>query len=164
VREGLAYLESTLGTSISVFVPPHNALSKRGMAAVSAAGLNLLGSFLSFRPSMRQWDAHTLQNWWRVRGYRSASGRSKRDQFVYPYVLRYAHHSEFGCHSLIPGTTVDSLMAGFEEARRVGGDFCIATHYWEVGDAMKSVMLRFLDHAAQYADVRFVAAEELFAS
>ena len=51
VREGLAYLQSTLGTSISVFVPPHNALSKRGMAAVSAAGLNLLGSFLSFRPS-----------------------------------------------------------------------------------------------------------------
>jgi hypothetical protein len=29
---------------------------------------------------------------------------------------------------------------------------------------MKGVLLRFLDHASRYADVRFVAAEELFAS
>ncbi len=54
-------------------------------------------------------------------------------------------------------------MAGFEEARRAGGDFCLATHYWEVGDAMKQVMLRLLDYAARYADVRFVAVEDLFA-
>ena len=63
VAHGLAYLQERLAAPITVFVPPHNALSKRGMAAVSGAGLNLLGSFLSFRPSMRPWDAHTLQNW-----------------------------------------------------------------------------------------------------
>jgi hypothetical protein len=55
-------------------------------------------------------------------------------------------------------------MAGFAEARHAGGDFCLATHYWEVDETMKGVMLRFLDHAATYADVRFVAAEELFAA
>ena len=64
---------------------------------------------------------------------------------------------------LVPGTTLDELTAGFDEARRAGGDFCLATHYWEVDRAMKDVMLRFLDHAARQADVRFVAAEELFA-
>jgi hypothetical protein len=53
VAHGLAYLQERLSAPITVFVPPHNALSKRGMAAVSGAGLNLLGSFLSFRPSMR---------------------------------------------------------------------------------------------------------------
>jgi hypothetical protein len=163
VREGLTYLTSTLGTSISVFVPPHNALSKRGLAAVSEAGLNLLGSFLSFRPSMRAWDSRTLQNWWRVRSYRSASGRSKTDQFVYPFVLRYARHAEFGCHSLIPGTTVEALMAGFEEARRAGGDFCIATHYWEVDQTLKDVLLRFLDRIERVPGVTFGPAEALFA-
>src|SRR5262249_12272341 len=55
VREGRAYLERVLNVPIRVFVPPHNALSKRGLAAVSAAGLNVLGSFLSFRPSNRPW-------------------------------------------------------------------------------------------------------------
>ncbi len=43
-----------------------------------------------------------------------------------------AGHAEFGCHSLVPGTTLEELVAGFEEARRAGGDFCLATHYWEV--------------------------------
>ena len=164
VQEGLAYLRPTLGAEISLFVPPHNALSKHGLAAVGRAGLNILGSFLSFRPSMRPWDRRTPANWWRVSAFRRATGRSKADRLVYPHVLRYADHAEFGCHSLIPGTSLEELVAGFEEARRMGGDFCLATHYWEVSEAMKAVMLRLLDHAAQYADVKFVAAEELFAS
>ena len=164
VRDGLSYLKRTIGPDISVFVPPHNALSKRGLAAVGTARLDILGSFLSFRPSMRPWDRTTLANWWRVRRFRESLGRSKADRFVYPHVIRYADHAEFGCHSLIPGTTLDELVAGFEEARRAGGDFCVATHYWEVSDAMKTVLLRLLDYAAAYADVRFVAAEELFAA
>jgi hypothetical protein len=113
---------------------------------------------------MRPWDTQTAGNWWRVRRFRAATGRSRADRFVYPHVLRYQRHAEFGCHSLIPGTTLDELVAGFEEARRAGGDFCLATHYWEVSDAMKAVMLRLLDYAAKYGDVRFVAAEDLFAA
>ena len=162
VKHGREYLTSILGTAISIFVPPHNAISKRGMAAVTAEGLNLLGSFLSFRPSMRAWDAQTPANWWRVRRYRATTGRRKNDRFVYPFVLRYDGHAEFGCHSLIPGTTLDELVAGFDEARRAGGDFCLATHYWEVDRAMRDVLHRFLDHVAKVPEVRFVACEELF--
>ena len=92
-----------------------------------------------------------------------STGRTRADPLVYPHPLRYADHAEFGCHSLIPGTTIEALVAGFEEARRAGGNFCLATHYWEVSDAMKDVMRRFLDYAAGHAGVRFVAAEELFA-
>ena len=162
LARGQAYLEHVLGTRVRVFVPPHNALSKRGLQAVSAAGLNLLGSFLSFRPSLRPWDHRTLANWWRVRNYRTATNRAKSDRMIYPRVLRYARHAEFGCHGLIPGTTLEELVAGFEEARRSGGDFCVATHYWEVDATLKDVLRRFLDHAAQTPAVSFVAAERLF--
>lgn len=162
VKDGLRELGDTLGAPISVFVPPHNALSKRGLEAVSDAGLNLLGSFLSFRPSMRPWDRRTLANWWRVRAYRHSTGRSRGDQLVYPYVLRYLRHAEFGCHSLVPGTTVDALIAGFEEARRAAGHFCLATHYWEVDATLKGVLLRFLDHVARVPDVALVPVEALF--
>jgi hypothetical protein len=164
VRDGLQYLRATLGASISVFVPPHNALSKRGLAAVARAGLNILGSFLSFRPSMRPWDSRTFGNWLRVRRFRRESVRTRRDRLVYPHVLRYATHAEFGCHALIPGTSLEDLTAAFGEAQRAGGDFCLATHHWEIDDRMRNVMLRFLDHAARHADVRFVSAEELFTS
>jgi hypothetical protein len=162
LAHGQAYLQQVLDTRIRLFVPPHNALSKRGLAAVSGAGLNLLGSFLSFRPSMRPWDRHTAANWWRVRAYRRATGRGKADRMIYPHVLRYRRHAEFGCHGLIPGTTVDELVGGFEEARRAGGDFCVATHYWEVDATLKGVLLRFRDHAARVPGVTFVAAERLF--
>jgi len=163
VREGLAYLQQQLGTTIRIFVPPHNALSRRGLAAVSAAGLNLLGSFLSFRPSLRPWEWRTLANYLRIRRFRALTGRRKHDHFVYPYVLRYRTHREFGCHSLIPGTTFEDLKTGFDEARAHGGDFCIATHYWEVNHTMHSVLMRMLDYMAKFPGVRFVPAEELFA-
>jgi Uncharacterized protein conserved in bacteria (DUF2334) len=162
IADGLRSLTTLLGTPIRIFVPPHNALSKRGLAAVSAARLNLLGSFLSFRPSMRPWDARTFGNWLRVSRFRRATGRTRADRLVYPFVLRYGQHAEFGCHSLIPGTTVDELVQGFSEARDAGGDFCLATHYWEVDAAIKDVLCRFLDYAARFSDVRFVAAEDLF--
>ena len=162
VRDGLRVLTDTLGAPISVFVPPHNALSRRGLEAVSAAGLNLLGSFLSFRPSLRPWDRYTLANWWRVRAYRASTGRTRADQFVYPHVLRYRRHAEFGCHSLVPGTTFETLVAAFDEARRAAGDFCLATHYWEVDATLKDVMRRFLDHVARVPDVTFAPVEALF--
>ncbi len=165
VADGLRYLRETLAPTpgISIFVPPHNAMSKRGLAAVGAAGLNILGSFLSFRPSMRPWDYMTPANWLRIASFRRATGRAKSERLIYPFALRYADHAEFGCHSLIPGTTLDELTRAFDEARNAGGDFCLATHYWEVDAAMKNVLLKLLDYAARDREVRFVAAEELFA-
>jgi peptidoglycan/xylan/chitin deacetylase (PgdA/CDA1 family) len=162
IARGRAYLESLLGCRIHVFVPPHNALSKAGLAAVSDAGLNLLGSFLSFRPSSRPWDRRTAANWLAVQRFRRATGRTRRDGFIYPFPLRYVRHAEFGCHSLVPGTTFDALRDRFEEARASGGDFCVATHYWEIDRSLKAVLDTFLDFAGRQPDVRFVAAEELF--
>jgi predicted deacetylase len=162
LARGQAYLEQVIGTKVRIFVPPHNALSKRGLRAVGSAGLNLLGSFLSFRPSLRPWEPRTLGNWWRVREYRSSLRRARSDRMIYPHVLRYRDHAEFGCHSLIPGTTLDELIEGFEEARRAGGHFCLATHYWEVDATLKDVLLRFLDHAEGTPGVTLVAAERLF--
>ena len=162
VMEGRAYLERVLHTPIRLFVPPHNALSKRGLAAVSLAGMNVLGSFLSFRPTNRAWDRFTFSNWRRIQQFRRATSRTRADRLVYPHPLRYERHAEFGCHGLIPGTTFEDLAAGLDEARRFGGDFCLATHYWEVDERLKGVLLRFLDHAEKSSDVRFVTADELF--
>ena len=82
---------------------------------------------------------------------------------IFPHPLRYANHAEFGCYSLVPGTTLDSLTRGFTEAQAAGGDFCLATHYWEIDATLASVMQAFLDLAARQPRVRFVPVEQLFA-
>ena len=82
---------------------------------------------------------------------------------AWPHPLRYRRHAEFGCHGLIPSTTLEQLIEGVEEARRFGGDFCLATHYWEVDDRLKSILMRFLDYVETLPDARFTAVEELFA-
>jgi predicted deacetylase len=163
MREGRAYLESLLDTRIRVFVPPHNALSKAGLAAASRERLNLLGSFLSFHPRHRPWEARTLANWWQIRQFRARTGRTRADRLVYPFPLRYARHAEFGCHSLVPQTTLEELIRGFDEARALGGHFCVATHYWEVDARIGAILRGIVDYAGQFPDVQFVAAEELFA-
>jgi len=162
VDDGRAYLERLLSTQVRVFVPPHNALSKRGLEAVDRAGLNVLGSFLSFRPSNRPWDWTTPGNWWRIQQFRRATGRTRSQPMIYPHRLQYRRHAEFGCHGLVPGTTLDGLIAGVEEARRFGGDFCLATHYWEIDSRLKKILVDFLDYAERLPGVSFVTADALF--
>jgi len=162
IHDGLSYLRALLATDVSIFVPPHNALSKAGLAAVSGARLNLLGSFLSFHPSRRPFEIRTVPNWWRVQRFRARTARTTRDPMVYPYLLRYRRHAEFGCHSLVPSTEIDALVRGFEVARGAGGDFCLATHYWEIDGRLRGMLLDFLQHVSKYPDVKFVRAEDLF--
>ena len=61
----------------------------------------------------------------------------------------------------MPWTTTDELVAGFEEARRLGGDFCLATHYWEMDDRMAGVLGDIVEHADR-AGATFVSADALF--
>jgi hypothetical protein len=163
LRRGRAELERLFGRPIRTFVPPHNALSRRGLEALDRAGLDVLGTFLSFRPSQKPWGLATAVNYAKLSLFRLRTGRGRRSRLIYPFPLRYKNHAEFGCHLLLPWTTPEELVAGFEEARRLGGDYCLATHYWEIDDQMASVLRTVVDHAER-AGARFVAADALFES
>ena len=97
----------------------------------------------------------------------SAVSRTDRtqplDSLIFRICFATPNHAEFGCYSLVPGTTLDSLTRGFAEAQAAGGDFCLATHYWEIDATLASVMQAFLDFAARQPRVRFVPVEQLFA-
>jgi peptidoglycan/xylan/chitin deacetylase (PgdA/CDA1 family) len=161
LRRGCDYLQSLFGGPVRTFVPPHNALSRRGIEAVDSVGLNVLGSFLSFRPSRKPWSRDTFLNYLRVTAFRVRLKRGRRARLIYPYPLRYKNHAEFGCHLLLPWTSSDELLAGFDQARRLGGDYCLATHYWEIDDRMAAVLRTVIDHAER-AGAQFVVADALF--
>ncbi|MCC6176785.1 MAG: DUF2334 domain-containing protein [Chloroflexi bacterium] len=163
LARGRGYLEALLGVTIRTFVPPHNALSRRGLQAVDAAGLDVLGSFYSFRPDKKPWGVDTLRNYVRISAHRRRTGRSRRDRLIYPWPVRYNRHAEFGCQPLVPRTTLDALLSAFEEAQRFGGDFCLATHYWEIDDRLAALLDAFIEHADR-AGVEWVPADDLFAT
>lgn len=161
LARGTAELERLFGVRIRTFVPPHNALSRRGIEAIDAARLNVLGSFLSFSPRQRPWDRTTPGNYLRVWRYRRQSGRGRHDRMVYPRPLRYGNHAELGCFGLIPGTTIEALRRGFDEMQAAGGDFCLATHYWEFDSAMRQTLRAIIAHA-RASGAQFVHADALF--
>jgi hypothetical protein len=161
LARGLGYLEALLDTQISTFVPPHNALSRRGLLAVDRAGLNVLGSFYSFRPDKKPLGLDALVNYLRISAHRRRTGRGRQDRLIYPWPLRYNRHAEFGCQPLVPRTTLDELLSAFEEARRFGGDFCLATHYWEIDDRLAGMLDAVIEHAERVG-VDWVRADELF--
>ena len=160
-RRGRGYLEALLGRPVHVFVPPHNALSKRGLQAVDHVGLDVLGVFNSFRPDRKPPSLAGALNYLRLLAYRRRTGRTRKDRLIYPFPLRYKNHAEFGCHLLKRETSVEELLTHFEEARQAGGDFCLATHYWEIDDRMAEVLRRVVGHAGR-SGVQFVAADRLF--
>jgi hypothetical protein len=162
LRRGLGYLEALLGVDITTFVPPHNALSRAGLRAVDRVGLNVLGSFYSFRPDKKPFGLDAVANYARIAGHRRRTGRSRQQRLIYPWPLRYNRHAEFGCQPLVPHTTLDELLSAFEEARRFGGDFCLATHYWEIDDRLAGMLDALIAHADR-AGVEWVAADDLFA-
>jgi hypothetical protein len=161
LRRGRTYLEELFGRPIHTFVPPHNALGRRGLEALDQEGLDVLGSFLSFRPSQKPWGRETLANYLRISLFRIRTRRGRKSRLIYPFPLRYKNHAEFGCHLLLPWTQADELIAGFEQAQRLGGDFCLGTHYWEIDDQMAGVLWTIVEHAEK-AGARFVPADELF--
>jgi hypothetical protein len=162
IARGRAYLEDLFGVAVRVFVPPHNALSRRGLGAVDRAGLNVLGSFLSFHPRRKPWDARTPGNYLRLSLYRLRLRRRRSDKIVYPFPLRYRNHAEFGCHTLVPGVRSAPLLAGLAEAKRAGGHYCLATHYWELDEALLAELRGVLDVALADPRIVFTPAERLF--
>lgn len=161
LRRGLDYLEPLLDVKIRTFVPPHNALSRAGLLAVDKVGLDVLGSFYSFRPDKKPLDLHAVKNYVKILAHRRRTGRSRQQRLIYPWPLRYNRHAEFGCQPLVPRTTLDELLSAFEEARRFGGDFCLATHYWEIDDRLAELLDAVIAHADR-AGVEWVTADELF--
>jgi hypothetical protein len=67
-------------------------------AAVSLAGMNVLGSFLSFRPTNRAWDRFTFSNGGGSSNFAAPRRGRGADRLVYPHPLRYERHAEFGCY------------------------------------------------------------------
>lgn len=124
VREGKAYLENLLDTAIRVFVPPHNAIGKEGLKAITNAGLHL-GGVAGMRHGWPLLSPASLAIWWRLRR------RRQNGLDGLPYILNVAGHRELAGTAITPRAVLRRSLERFDEAVGLDGVFCAATHYWE---------------------------------
>lgn len=124
VQNGKFYLERLLETKVRVFIPPHNAISRKGWRAVAEAGLHL-GSLPGLRLAWPLTSWVSWRNWWRVKRWETATG------FSYPFVVDFGDHREIRSLSVTPSSDPERLKRELEHAAKYHGVFCLATHYWE---------------------------------
>lgn len=126
VADGRRYLEDLLGATIRVFVPPYNSIGRQGLRAIARAGLHL-GGTTGIRSGWSPLSAKSWSLWWRLRRWRKTGGLGT------PWVLDLGDHREISGNAVTPSSLVQLNEATFDSTRRIGGVFCAATHYWEVG-------------------------------
>lgn len=158
--EGKRYLESILPVRVRVFVPPHNSLSRRGATAVASARLDVLGAF-GYYPWERAVNTASLASLACIVGHWMLHGRRLR----WPRPVSLGDHQEFYCYGLVPGVSFEDLRKGIDFAARAKGDFCVATHYWELWEhpRMRDILMRVVDYALKVG-LRPCTAERLFQS
>jgi Uncharacterized protein conserved in bacteria (DUF2334) len=125
VADGRKYLEDLLGTTIRVFVPPHNTIGRQGLRAIALAGLHL-GGTAGVRAGWPLLSRTTWAMWLRLRRWRKSGGLGV------PWILDLADHREIPGNPVTPLSSFQRNQAVFKSALATGGVFCAATHYWEL--------------------------------
>ena len=124
VVDGRQYLEELLGTTIRVFVPPHNSIGRQGLRAIARAGLHL-GGTAGVRSGWSPLSRKTWALWLQLRRWH------KRGGLGVPWILDLGDHREIPGNAVTPTASVQHNEAIFESTLARGGVFCVATHYWE---------------------------------
>jgi hypothetical protein len=125
VRDGKKYLEDLLGARVRVFVPPHNAIGREGLQAITREGLHL-GGVAGLRGGWPVFSRTSWSTWLRLRKWRAFGGAG------FPWVLDLGDHREMAGNPVTPTSSLKRNEIVFESAMKVGGVFCAATHYWEL--------------------------------
>jgi len=124
VSDGRKYLEDLLSAPVRVFIPPHNAIGRKGLKAIVREGLHL-GCTAGLRSGWSPFSFTSWTTWLRLQKWQAAGGHG------IPWVLDLGDHKEIAGNSVTPLSSLQENEARYEWARRVEGVFCAATHYWE---------------------------------
>lgn len=162
VRKGKDYLEDLFKVKISVFVPPHNALSREGLKAVSENGLNILAA-TPCSPKRIGLDSQSTIFFIRRLAFSLKHNRYSHGRPCYPFVKRFSTHRQLDCFSFIPGiTSKEDIINCYRVTRRYNGTFCLALHYSELAEESIREQLRaIIENIILDSESRFVFASEV---
>lgn len=161
------HIEKVFSQKITVFIPPQNIYSKKGLKAIIDNNLNICSNL----PSVKKvWNAIKIIG---VPSYITLLKfklKSKSKTAPYPYVIKVSKIKIVQHRSLQPGTNVDNLYEDFEYiySKYKDGCFVLATHSYGFNYLMKSckktmgeVFREFLLYVQKKDNIKFVTLGEL---
>lgn len=161
-KEGRIYLEQLLGTTVLTFVPPNNAISPSGIAAVIGAGMNLVNVPSLWSVRRRPVTCMTLRHipvyYW----------HRKVRKMPYPYVLDMGDHGEVEYHTVGPRSQRKQLYSELDYCAQNNGVFILATHYHafdrktQDGETVRSLVFNLIDRAMAKPDTKFVGINSIW--
>lgn len=163
VKSALSYLKSELGINVRVFTPPQNLMTTNGYQSVTKNGLSIVGAGIPFW--QKEKSVNGLQSMYRVLVFKLMN-----QGIDFPYVLRYAKHSELIHHyPLHPSTKIDELIEKFDLIYRFNGVFVLSTHYHEFETKltydktrmMSNIFSDFMNYVGSKKNVRYSSLSSL---
>jgi hypothetical protein len=146
-RRGRDELARALGKSPRLFAPPHDWIGSHGVAAVEAAGLDIIrGRGAGLRNWLWRWQYAAVfmrMFWFKL----LHPGRAP----AYPYVLNFGRHKELCSYRLED----DDVFEGLAYAHKKDGIFVVVAHLHYFTDEKKTRLLKLIERARGY-DAHFV--------
>lgn len=153
---GREELEKTFGTTVNIFVPPHDWIGRSGVFAIEAAHLDIIrGRGAGLRNVV--FRSQYLFIFFRMLAYKLFHSFKTKIP-AYPFVLDFGKHKEV-CSYRLEDTDV---FEGLEYAQRKNGIFIVVTHLHFYTDEKKK-RLRELIAKGREVGAEFVRPGSLFA-
>ncbi|MEM7816502.1 MAG: DUF2334 domain-containing protein [Candidatus Aenigmatarchaeota archaeon] len=161
IKEAKIYLEKLLETKISVFVPPHNSLSKKALEAIKENKLNILASFpisffrvgfnLEYFSFFVKRFIFSKMNFKYLKGF-----------YFYPYKVKFSSHKQLDCFNFLPNLfSFKDLLRLTYKIKKVKGSFCLAVHWWELKEGNLELLKIFISRLVKDKDISFKFASEV---
>ncbi|MCM8819278.1 MAG: DUF2334 domain-containing protein [Candidatus Omnitrophica bacterium] len=162
IKKAKFYLENLLETKISVFVPPHNSLSRKALQAIEENGLNILASFpVSFFKigfNLQYFYFFIKRFLFSKINYNYLKGF-----YFYPYITKFNLHKQLDCFNFLPNLfDSQDLLKLTYKIKKIKGSFCLAVHWWELKETNLELLKSFLCKLMEDNQIFFKFASEVF--
>jgi len=154
--EGKRELERAVGREVSLFVPPHDAIDTKGIAAVEAAGMDIIrgtgSKNIMVRPSY-------IYAWVRMALHRMRFPK-KSEMPAYPYVVDFGRHREAYAVRLNDDNK-EFLLKALRYAAKKRGNFIVTNHIFTTNETRMENLTVLIDEARRLG-FSFSKPSELF--
>lgn len=153
---GREELERAFGTSVTVFVPPHDWIGSSGIRSIEHAKMDIIRGRGAGLRNLIPRVAYVLL-FFKMLGYKAWHAVHGKVP-AYPHVLDFGLHKEV-CSYRLEDTDV---FKGLDFAHKKDGIFVVVTHVHTLDEEKKELLIKLIKKAQDY-DAEFVRPSELFA-